>query len=284
MSTVNIEYKLSENPGKIYWLGFALTPFIVLLTCLAYVYSNLYVNFVGLNVLFLIIFCVFLFYINKLIVRISSCRSKKASMIHASYMAVVTVYLLFATYVYSMFRIDNVNYSLIDLIIKPVMMFERVGFIAQMGPYNVFGGKISGIYFWLYTFVELVIIIGSVYFGGKKGVHEAVYCEQCKRWAEDVKLDLKLDVMNEKEVTNILNSDLDKLLDLNKFNSKNSNHIVVNIHKCSKCNETCTLDVDMVSYTKDKKGNFQEAKNDFSPLYLINQDQYQKFVSKKAQG
>jgi hypothetical protein len=40
----------------------------------------------------------------------------------------------------------------------------------------------------------------------------------------------------------------------------------------------------MVSYTKDKKGNFQEAKNDFSPLYLINQDQYQKFVSKKAQG
>jgi hypothetical protein len=112
-------------------------------------------------------------------------------------------------------------------------------------------------------------------------MHEEVFCENCNRWAENLDFNLPLTIEDKDFARKLIESDVTKLLELPVHTDSNSDHLKVNLHQCSKCSNTCTIDVDYLSYSTSDKGEIKEKSEDISKVYVLDSHLLNRFISKK---
>jgi hypothetical protein len=134
--------------------------------------------------------------------------------------------------------------------------------------------------YFLWT-LEAISIVGAGFAAGKVNSSETVFCEGCKKWADDIKLDLDLEIPEEQKEGYTLYTDLKQFLDFPLADSSKEQFLRFNAHQCSTCKETITLNIDLINRSIDSEGKIKEDKNDFSPVYIINESELLQFISKK---
>jgi len=280
---MNTEYKLSGKSGNIFIVGILLGPILVTLLSIIYAYIDLFNPFIYLTLLVFIGLLFGIIIVQKLVIRLSKCRSKGSSIIYGSVTGLFGVYASWFTFLYVMFRKDNVPIELLDLMLSPKLVFDWANALSIEGYFTLFGIAVKGGFLWFIWLVEAIGIIGAGAIGGLKVMHEEVFCEDCNRWAEDLNFDLRLNVKGYAKIENQIKEDVMTLLNYPKIERITEEHLKINIHRCSNCLNTATIDVDLITYETDEKGKVNEKNEDFSNVYILSANQFNLFLNKKNQ-
>lgn len=278
---MNSEYKLSGKSGNIFIVGLLLGPILVTLLCIVYAYIDVYNPVVYLT---LLVFLGLLFGIiitQKIVIKLSKCRSKNSAIVYGLIVGLFGVYSSWCTFLYVMFRKENLPIELLELMSNPSMIYELANTLSVDGYYTLFGMEVKGGFLWLIWIIEAIGIVGAGALGGLTVMHKEVFCEECNRWAEDIDFNLRLAIEDKETAKKTIETEISNILDYPVYDGANSDHIKVNLHQCSKCRNTSTIDVDLVFYATNDKGEIKENKEDFSKVYILNTTQFSQFIDKK---
>lgn len=279
---MNTEYKLSGKSGNIFIVGILLGPILVTLLSIIYAYIDVYNPIVYLTLLVFIGLLFGIIIVQKLVIRFSKCRSKGSSIVYGIVTGLFGVYASWCAFLYVMFRREDLPVELLDLMLSPSLVFEMAQSLSVDGYYTLFGATVKGGFLWFIWIVEAIGIIGAGALGGLAVMHEEIFCEDCNRWAEDIDFNLRLAIEDKDLAKKTIESDITKLLDYPIYTGTNSEHIKVNLHQCSKCHNTSTIDIDFMSYETNDKGETEEKNEDFSEVYILNLNQIKQFIDKKT--
>ena len=278
---MNIEYKLSGKSGNIFIVGLLMGPILITLLCIIYSYIDVYNPIIYLTLLIFLGLLFGIVIIQKIVIKISKCRNKNSSIIYGLIVGIFGVYSSWCTFLYVMFRKENIPIELLDLMLNPSMIYELANTLSIEGYYTLFGINVKGGFLWSIWIIEAIGIIGAGALGGLTVMHEEIFCEDCNKWAEDIDFNLRLAIEDKDLAKKTIESDVTKLLDYPIYTGTNSEHIKVNLHQCSKCNNTTTIDIDYMSYETNDKGETEEKNEDFSEVYILNLNQIKQFIDKK---
>jgi hypothetical protein len=279
---MNNEYKLSGKLGNVFIVGLLLGPILVTLLCIIYAYIDVYNPMVYLTFLVFLGLLFGIILIQKIIIKLSKCRNKNSSIIYGLIVGLFGVYSSWCTFLYVMFREENFPIELLDLMFNPSMIYELANTLSVDGYYTLFGIEVKGFFLWLIWIIEAIGIIGAGALGGLTVMHEEIFCEDCNRWAEDIDFNLRLSIEDKIAAKKIIETEISKILDYPIYDGFNSDHIRINLHQCSKCQNTSTVDIDLISYETNDKGEIKENKEDFSEVYILNTNQFKQFMGKKT--
>lgn len=280
---MNTEFKLSGKSGNIFIVGILLGPILVTLLSIIYAYIDVYNPIVYLTLLVFIGLLFGIIIIQKFVIRLSKCRSKGSSIIYGILTGLFGVYASWCTFLYVMFRKEDIPVELFDLMLSPSLVFELAQSLSVDGYYTLFGATVKGGFLWFIWILEAIGIIGAGALGGSAVMHEEIFCEDCNRWSEDLNFDMRLAIDNKDVTKEIIETNIEKILIFNKHDNSNSEHIKVNLHQCSKCQNTSTIDIDLMTYETNDKGEVKEKNEDFSSVYVLSTNQFKLFVNKKNQ-
>lgn len=279
---MNTEYKLSGKSGNIFIVGILLGPILVTLLSIIYAYIDVYNPFVYLTLLVFIGLLFGIIILQKLVIRLSKCRSIGSSIIYGIVTGVFGVYASWCTFLYVMFSKEDLPVELLDLMLSPSLVYEMAQVLSVDGYFTLFGATVKGGFLWFIWIVEAIGIIGAGALGGLAVMHEEIFCEDCNRWAEDIDFDLRLAIENKDSAKKTIELDLTTILNYPIYTGTNTEHIKVNLHQCSKCQNTSTIDIDFISYETSNKGEIKEKNEDFSKVYILNLNQIKHFIDKKT--
>ena len=278
---MNTEYKLSGKSGNIFIVGILLGPILATILSIIYAYIDVYNPFVYLTLLVFIGLLFGIIIVQKLVIRLSKCRSKGSSVIYGIVTGLFGVYASWCAFLYVMFRKEDLPVELLDLMLSPSFVFEMAQSLSVDGYYTLFGITVKGGFLWFIWIVEAIGIIGAGALGGLAVMHEEIFCEYCNRWAEDLDFDLRLAIENKDSAKKTIELDVTTILNYPIYTGTNTEHIKVNLHQCSKCHNTSTIDIDFMSYETSDKGEIKEKNEDFSEVYILNLNQIKQFIDKK---
>lgn len=279
---MNTEYKLSGKSGNIFIVGILLGPILVTLLSIIYAYIDVYNPIVYLTLLVFLGLLFGIIIVQKLVIRLSKCRSKGGSIIYGIVTGLFGVYASWCTFLYVMFRKEDLPVELLDLMLSPSLVFEMAQSLSVDGYYTLFGATVKGGFLWFIWIVEAIGIIGAGALGGLAVMHEEIFCEDCNRWAEDIDFNLRLAIENKDSAKKTIELDVTTILNYPIYTGTNTEHIKVNLHQCSKCHNTSTIDIDFMSYETSDKGEIKEKNEDFSKVYILNLNQIKQFIDKKT--
>lgn len=277
---MNTEYKLSGKSGYIFIIGILLGPILITLLSVLYAYIDVYNPFIYLTILVFIGLLFGIVLIQKIVIRLSKCRNTNSSIVYGIFTGLFGLYSIWCAFIYVMFRRENIPVDLYDLLSSPSFVYNTANNLSDLGLYELFGISIKGGFLWFIWLVEAIGIIGAGAIGGLAVVHEEVFCEDCNRWVEDLNFDLRLTIENRDEAKRIIDSDIEKVLSFEIQENLNTEHIKVNLHQCSKCQNTNTINVDLITYETNQKGEVKEKSEDFSSVFVISANQLNSFVNK----
>jgi hypothetical protein len=210
---MNTEYKLSGKSGNIFIVGILLGPILVTLLSIIYAYIDVYNPIVYLTLLVFIGLLVGIFIVQKLVIRLSKCRSKGSSIIYGILTGLFGFYASWCTFLYVMFRKEDVPMELLDLMLSPSLVYEMAQSLSVDGYFTLLGGgTVKGGFLWFIWIVEAIGIIGAGALGGLAVIHEEIFCEDCNRWAEDINFDMRLAIDNKGITKEIIETDIEKIL------------------------------------------------------------------------
>ncbi len=278
---MNTEYKLSGKSGNIFIVGILLGPILVTLLSIIYAYIDVYNPIVYLTLLVFIGLLFGIIIVQKLVIRLSKCRSKGGSIIYGIVTGLFGVYVSWCTFLFVMFRKEGLPVELLDLMLSPSLVFDMAQSLSVDGYYTLFGATVKGGFLWFIWIVEAIGIIGAGALGGLAVMHEEIFCEDCNRWAEDIDFNLRLAIENKDSAKKTIELDVTTILNYPIYTGTNTEHIKVNLHQCSKCFNTSTIDIDFMSYETNDKGEIIEKNEDFSEVYILNLNQIKQFLDKK---
>ncbi|GEM_PF-2979151 len=279
---MNKEYKLSGKSGGIWLIGILLGPLLAILVSIIYAYIDVYNPFIYFTLLVYLGYLFSIVLIQKLVIRIAKCRSTKSAYLYGTIVGFIAVYANWSTFLYVFLQRQGEGIALHDILLNPSAVFDFANIISETGWYEIFGFQVSGGLLWFIWIVELVGILVAGIIGGTTVMHEEVFCEDCNRWVEDIKLDLRLSIPEEYKNKPSYTGDIDTLTEFSIAEENESPHIRVNVHHCSKCNNLSTIDIDMIRLEKNDKGGIEEKDDDFSPVIIISKDQYKKITEMKG--
>ena len=279
----NTPYALSGNPGNIFFIGLLIGPALVLALSIVYAYIDVYNPFIYLTLIVFAGMLLGLVMIQKLVVKLSKCRSERSSLIYGSAVGLFAVYACWVAFLFVLTRRFNESYSLgyLQLLTNPALVWESMGYLNDVGWFTIFKVRVSGGVLWVIWFIEALGILGAGILGGLGVMHEEVFCEDCNGWADDIDFNLRLAITDKEAVKSMIENNINGLLELPAATDLQSEHIRVNIHHCAGCNKTKTLDVDLLSYTTNDKGETKESSVDFSPVFVISERQFESFKQKR---
>jgi len=280
---MNQVYQLSGKPGSIWVIGLFLGPLLAILISIIYAYIDVYNPLVYLTFLVYIGYLVGIIMIQKLVVRISKCRSMKSSYLYGAVVGLFSIYASWVTFLYVLLQRSDAGFSFIELLSSPGMLYDLASTLSITGWYEIFGAQVSGGLLWVIWIIEAIGILLAGIIGGSSAMHEQVFCENCNKWAEDIKFDLRLSLSDRVAADTAIKEDINTLVNLPKTDGLETPHLKVNIHHCNQCDNLSTVDVDLIRLEKNDKGEVQEKDEDYSPVILITNDLYQQFLLKKKE-
>jgi len=278
---MNTEYKLSGKAGNLFLVGTLLGPALITLLCIIYAYIDIYNPLIYFTVVVFLGLLLGILIVQKLVIRLAKCRDTSSAVIYGLVVGVFGVYANWCTFVYVFIRKEDYPVELMNLMANPVMIFDFASALSVDGYFTLFGITIKGGLLWLLWIVEAIGIMAAGALGGLAVMHEEIFCEECNRWAEDTKFNLRLAIEYQDEAKKMIESDIEKILDFPIHEGAKTEHIRVNLHQCSTCQNTATIDVDLISYKTNDKGEVSEKAADFSNVYILNKSQYNRFMNKK---
>lgn len=278
---MNNEFKLSGKTGNIFIIGILFGPILVTLLSIIYAYIDVYNPIIYLTLVVYVGFLFGIILVQKLVIRLSKCRSRLSSIIYGIFTGLLGVYVSWCAFIYVIFSKDGIPLDLLDFLRNPTFVFETANLLSIDGYFSLFGSSVKGGLLWFIWIVEAIGILGAGALGGLAVIHEEVFCEDCNRWAKDLNFDLRLAIENKEVAKEIIENNIEKLLDFDKIENPNSEHIRVNLHQCPNCLNTNTIDIDLITYEKNNKGEVKEKNEDFSKVYMLSPNQINSFINKK---
>ena len=281
---MNTEYKLSGKSGNVFIVGLILGPIFLTVIGVIYSYVTMYSPSIYLNIL---VFCGLLYGIymtQKMVVKWSKCRSILSARIYGFIVGVFSVYVCWVSFLFVFWQYYDIwgslSIGLFDLFLNPSLVFDTIYNLSKTGFYSLFGIPIKGFVLWLIWGIESTGIIAAGIMGGMGVLHEEIFCENCNRWAEKINLNLNLSIQDRSSAKAAIERNVMELINYPAFNYDRSENICVNLHQCSKCKNTSTIDVDLITYSMNDKGEIERSAKDFSAVYVLDNKQYQQFFIK----
>jgi len=277
---MNKEYKLSEKSGNILIIGLLIGTISAILTSIIYAYINVYNPFVYFTVLVFLGYLTAIGIIQKLVIRIAKCRNSKSASIFGFIFGLFAIYASWCTFLFVLITKESIPIQLIDLFLDPKTILETINILSIEGTYSLFGLEVKGGLLWFIWVIESAAILFVSVTSGNEIMHEEMFCEECNRWAEEVDLDIdnNLSYNDKIKIENSIKNDINQLLSI-PF-TKSSPFIRLNLHHCTKCQNFSTLDVDLITLTTDKEGKTEETKEDYSPVFILNNQELIKFKTR----
>ena len=277
---MNKEYKLSEKSGNIIIIGFLIGTISAILTSIIYAYINVYNPFVYFTVLVFLGYLAAIGIIQKLVIRIAKCRNSKSASIFGFIFGLFAIYASWCTFLFVLITKEDIPIQLLDLFSDPKTILETINILSIEGTYSLFGLEVKGGLLWVIWGIESASILFVSVTSGNSIMHEEMFCEECNRWAEEVDLDINnnLSYSDKIMIENSIKNDINQLLSV-PF-TKSSPFIRLNLHHCTKCQNFSTLDVDLITLTTDKEGKIEETKEDYSPVFILNNQELIKFKTR----
>jgi len=279
---MNQEYKLSGKSGNIFFIGIPLGTFLAILLSIIYAYIDVYNPFVYLTLIVYIGYLYGIILIQKLVIRIAKCRNKANSFIYGALVGVFAIYVNWSTFLYVVFqKFFGESIPLSEILLNPSVVFNFANILSVDGWYEIFGFQVNGGFLWFIWIVEILGILIAGIIGGSAVLHEEVFCENCNRWAEDIDFDLRLSITDESKIESSIKKDIGILTEIPIAKWNESPYVRVNIHHCSQCDNLSTIDLDLIKRKKNDKGEIEEEDEDLSPVLLLKNDLYKKFIQIK---
>lgn len=279
---MNQEYKLSGKSGNIFFIGIPLGTFLAILLSIIYAYIDVYNPFVYLTLIVYIGYLYGIILIQKLVIRIAKCRNKANSFIYGALVGVFAIYANWSTFLYVVFqKFFGESIPLSEILLNPSVVFNFANILSVDGWYEIFGFQVNGGFLWFIWIVEILGILIAGIIGGSAVLHEEVFCENCNRWAEDIDFDLRLSITDESKIESSIKKDIGILTEIPIAKWNESPYVRVNIHHCSQCDNLSTIDLDLIKRKKNDKGEIEEEDEDLSPVLLLKNDLYKKFIQIK---
>tara|TARA_B110000879_G_scaffold168408_1_gene217978 strand:- start:1533 stop:2372 length:840 start_codon:yes stop_codon:yes gene_type:complete len=278
---MNQEYKLSGKAGNLWLTGILIGPLLAILLSILYSYIVVYNPFIYLTILVYAIYLFCIVLVQKLVVRMAKCRSRASSFKYGALVGVFAVYINWCTFLFVLLQRYEDAIPLTEILLNPSGVFHLASSLSVDGWYSLIGFNVSGWFLWLIWIIEILGILAAGILGGSVVLHEKVFCENCNRWVEDIDLDLRLSIEDEDKIHSSIKNDIGLITEIPVVQKDKAAHIKVNIHHCSSCNNLSTVDLDLITLEENDKGEIQENEEDFSPVFLITNEQYKKFIDKK---
>ena len=277
---MNKEYKLSGNSGNILLIGLLIGTISAVLISIIYAYINVYNPIVYLTFLVFGGYLTAIGMIQKLVIRIAKCRNSKSASIFGFIFGIFSVYASWCTFLFVSFSKEEIPVEFLYFFKEPAYVLEIINNLSKDGYYSMFGIDIKGGFLWFIWIIESAAILLVSVTSGNSIMHEEMFCEGCNRWAEEVDLDINnnLSYKDKIKIENSIKNDINQLLSI-PF-TKSSPFIRLNLHHCTKCQNFSTLDVDLITLTTDKEGKIEETKEDYSPVFILNNQELIKFKTR----
>ena len=266
---MNYEYELSGKPGNIYSLGLLAGILPTLIITAAYTLLNK-LPFVYVSIIGWAFYLWILYYLQQKIVHLSKCRSKDHSLTYGIIMGVISIYLNWVFFSYSMLSGSGIDYTLFDLLINPGAILDVMQIVSNAG-YEVRNLRINGGSLEICWLIESGGILAVCAYGGRKGTHKKVFCEECNNWTDIYDIYSRRQCPDSEELDKILWEDLSGLIALPVATPSDPYQLKVNLSICNECNNLHTLDLDLISYELDHNGKIKEKSEDLGPVYKIDE-------------
>jgi len=207
------------------------------------------------------------------VIRIAKCRSRASSFKYGSLAGVFAVYINWCTFLFVLLYRYKDAIPLTEILLNPSGVFHLSSSLSVDGWYSLIGFNVSDWFLWLIWIKEIIGILAAGVLDGSVVLHEKVFCENCNRWVEDIE--------DEYKIHSSIKNDIGPIAEIPDVQKDKAAHIEVNIHHCSSCNNLSIVDIDLITLEENDKGEIQENEEDFSPVFLITNEQYKKFTDKK---
>ena len=281
---MNQTYQLSGKAGNLWLTGLLAGPPLAIVLSIVYALINVYNPFVYLTILVYFGFLFGIVMIQKLIIRISKCRNQQQAFLFGLFIGLFTLYASWCTFLYVMLPyVFEISVSLKELLTDPGYVWQLMTLVGESGWFSFSGSNVNGTFLWIIWIIEAVGIIVAAMVGAYSVLHEEVFCEDCNRWAEDVKFDLRLSMEDHQKADDAVKNNILGLLELKAISGNETPHLRVNLNHCSNCDDFSTIDVDLIKLERDKKGKLEEKSDDLSPVILLSKEDYLRFQVKKEQ-
>ena len=277
---MNNEYKLSGKPGNILLTGLLISPILAILISIIYAYIDVYNPIVYFTLLVYIGYLVAIVLIQKLVIRLAKCRDTKSASIYGLIVGFFAIYANWCTFIFVLIQKEDYPIELFDLLSNPKEILDIMNSLSIDGYYTLFGMEVKGGFLWFIWIIESIGILLAGIAGGLSVMDEEVFCEDCNRWTEDINFNQRLSNKDETTVRSAIDHDLKKLLSIPFAEENESPHIRVNLHHCSKCQNLSTIDVDLIKLETNKKGEVEEEKEDYSPVFILSKQDYQNIIAR----
>lgn len=249
--------------------------FIIVINPLVYLSFILYL---------LYLFCIVA--ILKIVTTTSHNRSQGLSVLMGTLLGLIGLYASWVFFMDRLFANLSIRPDLFALFKSPETLYEMIQELGNIGWYTVKGSQVKGGLLWGIWIVEALGIVGAGLVGGVIALHEEVYCEKCKAWAETLETDALIfdhGSASTETIEAAASGHVERLLELPRGEML-APHIKVNLKRCKTCSNTTTLDFDQVTWGVDKNGNPERNASDASPVFILEDAQYHRFMERLSQN
>jgi hypothetical protein len=272
-------YIASEKSGKIFVIGTLFGSMIACLLTIMYIHVTFNVHDLFLSPLAYIIYLLLLMGIIYILNRLSLCRSKISSYIFSTLLSVITIYFHWFYWVFLTLSSQKTDQSdPLSLFLNPWLIVHHLDILSHNIYSTIMTVQITGWILWLMWILEALGILVIGFIGNKISIYEKVFCENCEKW---VPLTLRMMFIydTEEELNTLLDSDLIHILKLIPTLDFKQQHILINIHKCSDCDSTITLNIDKKIGELTSRYDIPiDAKyRSISPVFFISSSLYDRF-------
>jgi|TARA_Y100000310_G_scaffold271183_1_gene285565 hypothetical protein len=171
----------------------------------------------------------------------------------------------------------NTDFSALDLIIGPGLVWEGVLFFNQNPPYLILDEvEPSGVLGWIIWTIEAAIITGGSYMGtyATAGQGDNIYCETCQVWTDNDQYTGLLQPVGDcvlliEQVGE--SGDLGPIIDLEDIDDPRADftYVKVKLDSCPVCEQLNVVDLYKVEYSLDDEGDLSSSNTTLLDNLLI---------------
>jgi hypothetical protein len=284
----NTPYTPSGNTGNIAIGGLIVGPILVMLCSSIYAFIAVFLLLDdGVFLFFLLLFFIFgLINLFWLVFRFFKCRSNRASIIFGCFFGLLAIH---SSWVSFLSFFDEEGYwGYFELFINPRLVWEKIILLNESGRFFKWGDEPEEIYnggwLWFWWSAEAVAILLAGFLGG--WLFEGIFCERCNGWADDIDFNLRLAINDKEAVKSMIENNINGLLELPAATDLQSEHIRVDIYRCTKCEKTTALRVKFITinFQKDKEEGAEEQTLSITSIFVISEDQFEAFKQKETRN
>jgi hypothetical protein len=174
-----------------------------------------------------------------------------------------------------------------DLLAAPGAVWDLASLIAETGWYAIGSFDVAGLVLWGFWAVEALVVV-AISAGLAWGVIAgAVFCERCNQWCDEHEGGIRLEMpADDAALSGVKAGSVRPLEDLRPVHEPTPGvpHLLVELHRCTACRETATIQLKSAVAKVDEKGKTSEETEDLSPTVSVGADGLSRLESLAAKA